>query len=210
MNSSGYRRLDEADRVREELDDARNDRIQKKLSEAVEMIESHFQSHEWDRAQGEIDRLVNALPDNSRVLSLQDRIKALKDQHKQELKAAWDDAVRRNDTDHAIDVLKELDVYLSPAEAQSLQTSISLPPICDDHAASGDVLADEPTGNLDTKTGKIVLETFQRLHQKQGHTIVLITHEPYVAEHAERIIHIRDGSIVEDGKVNNRRAANHG
>jgi len=117
----GYK--EEADRVREELDDARNDRIQKRLSEAVEMIESHFQTHEWDRAQGEIDRLVNALPDDSRVLSLQDRIKALKDQHKQELKAAWDDAVRRNDTDHAIDVLKELDVYLSPAEAQSLQTS---------------------------------------------------------------------------------------
>ena len=117
----GYK--EEADRVREELDDARNDRIQKKLSEAVEMIESHFQSHEWDRAQGEIDRLANALPDDSRVLSLQDRIKALRQQHKQELKAAWDDAVRRNDTDHAIDVLKELDVYLSPAEAQTLQTS---------------------------------------------------------------------------------------
>jgi tetratricopeptide (TPR) repeat protein len=117
----GYK--EEADRVREELDDARNDRIQTKLSEAVEMIESHFQSHEWDRAQREIDRLVNALPDDSRVLSLQDRIKALKDRHKQELKAAWDDAVRRHDTDHAIDVLKELDVYLSPAEAQSLQTS---------------------------------------------------------------------------------------
>ena len=117
----GYK--EEADRVREELDDARNDRIQTKLSEAVEMIESHFQSHEWDRAQREIDRLMNALPDDSRVLSLQDRIKALRDQHKQELKAAWDDAVRRNDTDHAIDVLKELDQYLSPAEAQSLQTS---------------------------------------------------------------------------------------
>ena len=67
------------------------------------------------------------------------------------------------------------------------------------------VLADEPTGNLDTKTGEVVLETFQKLHQKQGHTIILITHEPYVAEHAERIIHIRDGNIVEDLKVKNRR-----
>lgn len=117
----GYK--EEAERIREELDDARKERIQKKLSEAVEMIESHFQSHEWDRAQGEIDRLVNALPDDTRVLGLQDRIKALKDQHKQELIAAWDDAVRRHDTDHAIDLLKELDVYLSPAEAQALQTS---------------------------------------------------------------------------------------
>lgn len=70
------------------------------------------------------------------------------------------------------------------------------------------ILADEPTGNLDTKTGEIVLDTFQRLHQKQGRTIVLITHEQYVAEHAERIIHIRDGNILEDGKVKQRRLVN--
>jgi len=53
-----------------------------------------------------------------------------------------------------------------------------------------------------------VLDTFQRLHQEQGRTIVLITHEPYVAEHAERIIHIRDGNIIEDDKVKNRRLIN--
>ena len=66
------------------------------------------------------------------------------------------------------------------------------------------ILADEPTGNLDTKTGEIVLDTFQRLHKEQGHTIILITHEPHIAEHAERIIYIRDGNIVEDSKVKNR------
>ena len=70
------------------------------------------------------------------------------------------------------------------------------------------VLADEPTGNLDTKTGEVVLDTFQRLHQEQGRTIVIITHEPYVAEHAERIIHIRDGNIMEDNRVKNRRIVN--
>ena len=62
------------------------------------------------------------------------------------------------------------------------------------------ILADEPTGNLDTKTGDVVLETFQQLNEKSGHTIILITHEPYVAEHADRIIHIQDGMIVEDRK----------
>jgi len=69
------------------------------------------------------------------------------------------------------------------------------------------VLADEPTGNLDTKTGEIVLETFQRLNEKEGRTIVLITHESYVAEHADRIINIRDGNIMEDTKNKKRRDA---
>jgi putative ABC transport system ATP-binding protein len=60
------------------------------------------------------------------------------------------------------------------------------------------ILADEPTGNLDTKTGEIVLDTFKRLNEEEGRTIILITHEKDVAEHAKRIIHIVDGKIVED------------
>ncbi len=60
------------------------------------------------------------------------------------------------------------------------------------------ILADEPTGNLDSKTGAIVLATFRELNEKHGHTIILITHEPAVARHANRIIHIQDGLIVED------------
>ena len=60
------------------------------------------------------------------------------------------------------------------------------------------IMADEPTGNLDTKTGEIVMGTFQRLNEEEHRTIVLITHEPDIAAHANRIIHIRDGVIVED------------
>ncbi len=70
------------------------------------------------------------------------------------------------------------------------------------------ILADEPTGNLDTKTGEIVLDTFQALNREQKRTIVLITHERYVAEHADRIIDIRDGNIVEDEKVAKKRIVN--
>jgi len=70
------------------------------------------------------------------------------------------------------------------------------------------ILADEPTGNLDTKTGEIVLETFQTLNRKQGRTIVLITHEPYIAEHAERIIKIRDGELIDDSKNHNQKIIN--
>jgi putative ABC transport system ATP-binding protein len=57
------------------------------------------------------------------------------------------------------------------------------------------ILADEPTGNLDTKTGEIVLGTFQKLN-REGHTVVLITHERDVAEHAQKIILLRDGLII--------------
>lgn len=69
------------------------------------------------------------------------------------------------------------------------------------------ILADEPTGNLDTKTGQIVLGTFQKLNEDFGRTIILITHEAEVAEHADRIIYIRDGQIVEDSRSHKKRKA---
>jgi putative ABC transport system ATP-binding protein len=59
------------------------------------------------------------------------------------------------------------------------------------------ILADEPTGNLDTKTGDFIMATFERLRD-EGRTIVLITHEPEIAQHADRTVHIRDGLLYDD------------
>ncbi len=60
------------------------------------------------------------------------------------------------------------------------------------------ILADEPTGNLDSRTTEIVLHTFAELNEKHGRTVVLITHEPDVAAHAKRIIRLKDGKILSD------------
>jgi len=62
------------------------------------------------------------------------------------------------------------------------------------------LLADEPTGNLDTATGNEIMALFERLHQ-QGNTIVLVTHEHDIALHAHRIIYVRDGKVAKDEKV---------
>jgi putative ABC transport system ATP-binding protein len=59
------------------------------------------------------------------------------------------------------------------------------------------ILADEPTGNLDSKTGDEIMELFDNLHS-QGNTIILVTHEDFIAEHAHRTIRLRDGLIETD------------
>jgi putative ABC transport system ATP-binding protein len=68
------------------------------------------------------------------------------------------------------------------------------------------IFADEPTGNLDSKSGKAVMEIIQSLNDK-GHTVLLITHETSTAMHARRIIHIKDGLIESDTQVSERRRA---
>ena len=68
------------------------------------------------------------------------------------------------------------------------------------------LLADEPTGNLDSKTGLEIMSLFERLHAT-GNTIVLITHEPEIAQYAHRVIHLRDGQVEEDVRQPHRSPA---
>ncbi|MBN1465375.1 ABC transporter ATP-binding protein [candidate division KSB1 bacterium] len=67
------------------------------------------------------------------------------------------------------------------------------------------ILADEPTGNLDSRTGEEIMEIFEDLHDS-GNTIILVTHEEYIAEHSDRIIRLRDGIVERDEAVMERSA----
>jgi putative ABC transport system ATP-binding protein len=66
------------------------------------------------------------------------------------------------------------------------------------------LLADEPTGNLDSRTSEEIMGIFQQLNDS-GKTVVLITHEPDIAQHAKRVVHVRDGRIQQDERANQRR-----
>lgn len=68
------------------------------------------------------------------------------------------------------------------------------------------LLADEPTGNIASTQAEEIMAIFQKLNN-EGHTIVMITHEPDIAEHAQRIIHVRDGEIIQDGNGHKRKKA---
>jgi putative ABC transport system ATP-binding protein len=69
------------------------------------------------------------------------------------------------------------------------------------------IMADEPTGNLDSKAGAEVMSIFQRLNEERGITVILVTHEPEIAEHTRRIVHIYDGKIISDTPVADPRRA---
>jgi putative ABC transport system ATP-binding protein len=69
------------------------------------------------------------------------------------------------------------------------------------------ILADEPTGNLDSKSGAEIMAIFQRLNEEHGITVVFVTHEPEIAQHTRRIVRLSDGLIVEDRPVRDPRRA---
>jgi len=71
------------------------------------------------------------------------------------------------------------------------------------------IFADEPTGNLDSKSGIQIMKILQQLNE-EGHTVILVTHETFTAQHAQRIVYIRDGQIVADDIVKDRKMAREG
>ncbi|HPP28453.1 MAG TPA: hypothetical protein PK458_06870 [Phycisphaerae bacterium] len=117
----GYKQ--EAETLRQELAAAREMTIEEKINQALTHIEKILSEHRWERARAEIDRLVKLFPRHERVLNLPKELERRREAQKQALLARWNEAVARNEIDQGIEILTELDQYLTREEAQNLQDS---------------------------------------------------------------------------------------
>ncbi|MFW6155637.1 MAG: hypothetical protein ACOC95_10530 [Planctomycetota bacterium] len=120
-NQLGYR--DEARRLRDLVASSRNATRDEKVHAAVQRVEAIIDQHNWARARREAQRLAAAFPGNPLVAELPQRITEKMNAHKRELIQRYDDAVKRNDVDRSIELLRELDRYLTPTEAAALKES---------------------------------------------------------------------------------------
>ncbi len=117
----GYK--NEAMRLRQEVDRSR-DRLQiDALHEAVEQVRTWLTSQNWDRARREMDRLLAEYPNDEQVAGLPAEFHKARGDQKRRLLKLWDETVQRNEVDRGIEILRELDQYLTPSEAAALEES---------------------------------------------------------------------------------------
>ena len=114
---------DEASRLRQELDDERASVFRRRLAQAIVRVEELFKAHDWVLAQQEIARLSHVLPDEPRVVGLKEALQRHREAHKKKLLEDWAESLRRDDIDGGIEVLKELDQYLTREESASIESS---------------------------------------------------------------------------------------
>lgn len=111
----------EAEEFREEIREAKSLFIEQKLAKVSEQIEQHCVNREWALATQEVERLERALPQERGVREVREQLNRLRDARKEELRLQWEGAVANSDVDHAIEILKELDIFLAPEEARALE-----------------------------------------------------------------------------------------
>jgi len=119
--SFGYKQ--EADRFREEIAAKRNEIIGKQVDDGIAVIDRYCRGEQWPQALGEADRLIQLFPSDDRVRRLPSEIEGRRRTLKQQLMARWRESISKKDkdVDGSIELLKQLDNYLTPAEAESLQ-----------------------------------------------------------------------------------------
>lgn len=115
----GYRQ--EADRYRQQINAAHDQFSRRQIADVVSVIDRHTRSEQWQAALREADRLREMFPNNEQVRNLPVEIEARRQAHKKQLLETWNEAVARKDVDGAIEILKKLDMYLTPSEAEGIQ-----------------------------------------------------------------------------------------
>ena len=114
----------EALRLRDEINEHRQELARKQITEVVQMIDKHTRAEQWNAALREADKLMKQFPDNEQVKNLPHEIDNRRLAHKKHLLQNWHEAVARHDNDASIEILKQLDPYLTPVEAAAMQESV--------------------------------------------------------------------------------------
>jgi hypothetical protein len=109
----------ETETLRDQIETGQRDAITRQVRDAVEHIDQTLGRFDWSAAQREAEKLVRQLPNHPDVRRLPERVQTAKDAHKRELLKQWKDAVARDDVDRSVELLKHLDQYISPSEAEA-------------------------------------------------------------------------------------------
>jgi hypothetical protein len=115
----GYKQ--EADTIRQEIESQREGEVRRHVDEAIAAIDKHCRCEEWTLALREAERLMRLYPNDFQAQRLAQDVETRRQNFKRELLARFDEAVTQHDTDSGIEAIKQLDAYLTPAEAQALQ-----------------------------------------------------------------------------------------
>ena len=118
-HNTGYKKL--ADQLHVQADKYRDATDVERMSQMITHIEKHLEDHQWSNASVQIERLIKEYPTNDKALAMRQRLAEKKEERKKILLNAWDDAVKRQATDRSIEILRELDQYLTPNEGLALQ-----------------------------------------------------------------------------------------
>jgi outer membrane protein assembly factor BamD (BamD/ComL family) len=118
-HSTGYQSM--AEQMRIQADKYRDATDVERMNQVIAHIEKHFEDHQWAKASAQIERLIRAYPNSEKAMVLRQKLSDKKDERKKVLLNAWDDAVKRQATDRSLEILRELDQYLTPNEGLALQ-----------------------------------------------------------------------------------------
>lgn len=116
---TGYKKL--AEQLHLQADKYRDSTDTERMSQSIANIEQLLEEHQWAKASAQVERLIKEYPSNEKALAMRQRLSEKKDERKKVLLNAWDDAVKRQATDRSLEILRELDQYLTPNEGLALQ-----------------------------------------------------------------------------------------